>query len=50
MVFGEAQTPAETEPATANPNHTLTTPYAQYSFYLARQNLMINKGQGILVM
>ena len=39
-----------TTPATANPNHTLTTPYAQYSFYLARQNLMINKGQGILVM
>ena len=35
---------------TANPNHTLTTPYAQYSFYLARQNLMINKGQGIMVM
>lgn len=35
---------------TANPNHTLTTPYAQYSFYLAKQNLMINKGQGIMVM
>ena len=35
---------------TANPNHTLTTPYAQYSFYLSRANLMINKGQGIVVM
>ena len=33
-----------------NPNHTLTTPYAQYSFYLSRANLMINKGQGIMVM
>ena len=33
-----------------NPNHTLTTPYAQYSYYLSRANLMINKGQGIVVM
>lgn len=33
-----------------NPNHTLTTPYAQYSYYLAKQNLLVNKGQGIVVM
>lgn len=33
-----------------NVNHTLQTPFAQYSFYLAKQNLMVNKGQGIVVM
>tara|TARA_R110002072_G_scaffold253987_1_gene412861 strand:- start:2708 stop:4081 length:1374 start_codon:yes stop_codon:yes gene_type:complete len=33
-----------------NPNHTLTTSYAQYSFYLSKNTLMINKGQGITVM
>jgi hypothetical protein len=33
-----------------NANHSLTTPYAQYSFYLSKQNLLINKGQGIVVM
>ena len=33
-----------------NSNHTLQTPFAQYSFYLAKQNLMVNKGQGIVVM
>lgn len=32
-----------------NANHTLTTPYAQYSFYLSKVNLLINKGQGIQV-
>ena len=33
-----------------NPNHSLTTPFAQYSFYLSKNNLLINKGQGIVVM
>lgn len=33
-----------------NANHTGQTPYAQYSFYLAKQNLLVNKGQGIVVM
>ena len=32
-----------------NSNHTLTTSYAQYSFYLSKNNLLINKGQGIQV-
>ena len=32
-----------------NLNHTLTTPFAQYSFYLSKVNLIINKGQGIMV-
>tara|TARA_R110002012_G_scaffold85795_4_gene213787 strand:+ start:3157 stop:4533 length:1377 start_codon:yes stop_codon:yes gene_type:complete len=33
-----------------NPNHSLQTTYAQYSFYLSKQNLIINKGTGIQVM
>ena len=33
-----------------NSNHTLQTPYAQYSFYLSKQSLLVNKGQGIVVM
>jgi hypothetical protein len=33
-----------------NPNHTGQTAYAQYSFYLAKNNLLINKGQGITVL
>ena len=32
-----------------NSNHTLTTPYAQYSFYLSKVNLIVNKGSGITV-
>ena len=32
-----------------NLNHTGQTPYAQYSYYLSKQNLLINKGQGIQV-
>ena len=31
-------------------NHSNQTPFAQYSFYLSKQNLLINKGSGIMVM
>lgn len=41
---------ADSTTTPANPNHQLTTPYAQYSFYLNRNTLMIQKGQGIQVM
>ena len=33
-----------------NQNHTGNTSYAQYSFYLSKNNLLINKGQGITVL
>ena len=33
-----------------NVDHTLTAPYAQYSFYLNKSNILVNKNQGIVVM
>ena len=33
-----------------NANHSNQTPFAQYSFYLSKNNLLVNKGQGIVVM
>lgn len=33
-----------------NADHANQTPFAQYSFYLSKNNLLVNKGQGIVVM